>query len=96
MINDFHTNDLIPPDPTKTISLDFWPSVPRKGRCESTILPMFSGGKYGQNRAFVATFRGNGRPEIQRNSFCGVRRDGVVRVKIVYHGLSSGKARFLS
>ena len=43
MINDFHTNDLIPPDPTKTVSLDFWPSVPPKRSCESTILPMFSG-----------------------------------------------------
>ena len=42
MINYFHTNDVIPPDPTQTISLDFWPSVPTKGICESTILPLFS------------------------------------------------------
>ena len=42
MINDFHANDLIPPDPTKTTSLDFWPSVPPKGSRESTILPPFS------------------------------------------------------
>ena len=42
MINDFHTNDRISPDPTKTISLDIWPSVLPKGSCESTILPLFS------------------------------------------------------
>ena len=41
MIN-FHTNDLIPPDPTKTISMDIWPSVPPKGSCESTILPLYN------------------------------------------------------
>ena len=43
MTNGFHMNELIPPDPTKTISVDFWPSVPPKRRFESTILPVFSG-----------------------------------------------------
>ena len=87
--NDFHTNDLIPPNPTKTISLDFWPSVPPKARISPPR-------KHRQNRAFAATLRGNRRPEIQRNSFHGVRRDEIVRMKVVYHGLRSGKARFLS
>ena len=49
MMNDIHTNDPIPSDPTKTISLDFWSSVPPKGSGESTVLPMFSGwGKRGK------------------------------------------------
>ena len=43
MINDFHANDLIPSYPTKTISLDCWPSVPPKGSgCESTMLLLIS------------------------------------------------------
>ena len=36
--SDFHMNDFIPPDLPKTISMDFWPSVPLKDMCESTIL----------------------------------------------------------
>ena len=43
MTKDFHMNHLIPPDPTKTISVDFWPSAHPNGRCESTILPLFLG-----------------------------------------------------
>ena len=39
-------NDLIPPDIPNATSVDYWPSVPSKGMCEITILPVFSATLY--------------------------------------------------
>ena len=94
-------NDLTPPDPTKTVSLGFWPSVsPTKGMCDSTIdfAPIFPPRKHGQNRAFASTtFLGG--TEGQKSDGIVFAGSGGMRSfvwKVVYHGLRSGKARFLS